>query len=135
MSTTHDLAATPTMLERLAAATAVVALVLSLVIVVVLALENLGVLLVAAGSRSPWSGLGTRSLAAEPCAGRARAGGRASGSGRVDVRERRVQPWPWVVVAAAAALSVGAAGYALRDPKRPSGEEAPACPPRGIPSC
>ena len=131
MSTTHDLAATPTMLERLAAATAVVALVLSMVIVVVLALENLGVILVASiglaiavvGAWYSLSRRGTVRVVALVLV--------VAGLGLVVAAifgNDEFKPWPWVAVAAAAALSVGAAGYALRASKRPSVEEAPAVP-------
>lgn len=122
----------PTALERLAAATAVVALGLAMVILVLLALENLGVILIASiglaiavvGAWYSLSHRGTVRVVALVLV--------VAGLGLVVaaiVGNDEFKLWAWVAVAGSAALSVGAAGYALRASKRDvSVEEAPAVP-------
>ena len=107
----------PTALERLAAATAVVALGLAMVILVLLALENLGVILIASiglaiavvGAWYSLSHRGTVRVVALVLV--------VAGLGLVVaaiVGNDEFKLWAWVAVAGSAALSVGAAGYALR---------------------
>lgn len=122
----------PTALERLAAATAVVALGLAMVILVLLALENLGVILIASiglaiavvGAWYSLSHRGTVRVVALVLV--------VAGLGLVVAAifgNDEFKLWAWVAVAGSAALSVGAAGYALRASKRDASvEETPAVP-------
>src|SRR5512134_3232211 len=106
-----DETAKPTALERLAAATAVVALGLAMVILVLLALENLGVILVASLGLAiavvgAWYSLSHRGNVRVVALVLVVAGFGLVIAAIFGNDEFKLRPW--VAVAAAAALSVGA---------------------------
>jgi diacylglycerol kinase family enzyme len=131
VSTSDAPEARPNVLQRSAALLAVVALAIAIVIVVFVALDNLGYIVLASVGLSiavvgAWYSLsknGVLRLIAVALI--------VVGLAFVLITFVKSDPklWPWVSVAAAAAVSVGAAGYALRstraDAARASARRAP----------
>lgn len=120
MTSSGETAGKPAALERIAAATAIVALLVAIGVVVLVAVDNVGNILVASiglaiavvGCWYSLSRQGTVRVIALVLV--------VAGLALVVVTFVASDPklWPWVTIAASAAVSVGAAGYALRSSRR-----------------